>query len=62
MDPISAIANVIAAILNYATEVRKTMSQENRDAYDKAVAARVEWWDKVGQKVAAFLNITPGPS
>ena len=49
MDPVTACANVIAAILNYATEVRRTMTPEHREAYDAIVLADIKWWrDKFG--------------
>ena len=47
MDPVTACANVVTAILTYATEVRRTMSQENRDAYDKMINLQIEFWMKL---------------
>lgn len=52
MDPITALTNVVTAILTYATEVRRTMSQDNRDAYDKQVNATIKFWaDLFGHKL-----------
>lgn len=63
MDPVTyavaAIANVIAAILNYSTENRKTMSQENRDTYDRLTNERIAWWQGVAEKVAASIGVKP---
>lgn len=47
MDPLTACANVIAALLNYATEVRRTMAPEQRDAFDKIVLDDIKFWRKV---------------
>jgi hypothetical protein len=47
MDPITACANVIAAILNYATEVRRTMTPEAREAYDKIVLSDLAFWRRI---------------
>jgi hypothetical protein len=47
MDPITACATVVAAILNYATEVRRTMAPEARDAFDKMVLEDLSFWRRV---------------
>jgi hypothetical protein len=46
MDPLTACANVIAALLNYATEVRRTMTPDAREAFDKMVLADLAFWRK----------------
>lgn len=34
LDPLTAALNAYAATVNYATVLRQTMSQENRDKWD----------------------------
>ena len=41
---------MIVAIFNYATKVRETMSQENRDRYDAINVAVLEDWRKIWKK------------
>jgi hypothetical protein len=44
MDPLTACASVITALLNYATEVRRTMAPEARDKFDQMVLEDLAFW------------------
>lgn len=47
MDPITALATLVAAIFNYATEHEKGMTPEQKKQFNDWVIQDVKFWRKL---------------